>query len=70
MTIVKDIGEVPTVAQWVKNLTAAAQVAAESQVPPLTVQDPALPQLKLRFSPWPRNFHMLQVQQKKKKKKM
>ena len=39
------------------------------------VKDPALPklwhrsQLRLRFDPWPGNFHMLQVQPKKEKKK-
>ena len=27
-------------------------------------------QLQIRFDPWPRNFHMLQVQSKKKKKKL
>ena len=38
---------------------------------PQWVKDPALPQLwhglqmHLRFSPWPGNFHMLWVQQKK-----
>jgi len=38
------------------------------------VKDPALPQLKHRsqlhlgFDPWPRNFHILWVEQKKEKK--
>ena len=31
--------------------------------------DQEWPQLRLRFDPWPRNFHMLQVRPKKKKKK-
>ena len=45
---------VPTVAQWVKDL-ALRQLWCRSQ-------------LWLRFSPWPRNFHMLQGHRKKKKK--
>ena len=36
----------------------------------LAVMDPALSLLWLGFNPWPRNFHLGQVQQKKKKKKM
>ena len=57
--------------QWVKSLTAVAQVALE-----VWVQSPALhsglkdlvllqlqysSQLQLGFNLWPRNFHMLQV---------
>ena len=45
--------EIPAVAQWVKNLTAAAQVAAESQVwSPAWhsgLKDPALLQLRCRL---------------------
>ena len=33
------------------------------------VKEPLLLQQQLRFSPWPGNFCMLRVQQKKKKKK-
>ena len=33
------------------------------------VKDPLLAQLWHRFNPWPRNFHMFQMQPKKKKKK-
>ena len=58
---------VPTVVQWVTNLTAAAQVAAE-----VWVQSPAqctwlkVPallklQLRLRFNPWLGNCHRLQA---------
>ena len=60
---------VPTVAQWVKNPTAAAWVTEEVWVCPPAWrsglnQDPALPhlqhgsQLQLGFNPWPGNFHM------------
>ena len=57
--------------QWVKSLTAVAQVALE-----VWAQSPALhsglkdlvllqlqysSQLQLGFNLWPRNFHMLQV---------
>ena len=54
-------------AQWVKNLTAAAPGAAELRVHSLALQsglrDPALLQLQHRsllwlgFSSWPRNLH-------------
>ena len=47
-------------APWVKNPTAAAQLAAEAWVPSLAqcraLKDPALPQLQLGFNPWPGNF--------------
>ena len=57
-------------AQWLKNLTAAAQVPAEVQGPAQCsgLKDPVWPQLQYRsqlqlgFSPWPGNFHMPQVQ--------
>ena len=62
--------------QQVKNLTAAALVTAEVQVPSLAwssgLKDLALLQwwcrlqLQLRFSLWPRNFHMSLVAPKKK----
>ena len=55
-------------AQWVRNLTAEAQVTVELWVQSLAwcsgLKDPALPrlwyrsQLWLRFSPWHGNFHM------------
>ena len=49
-------------AQWVKNLTAAAQFTAEWQVQSLAWQsglnDLALPKPHLRFSSWPGNLHM------------
>ena len=33
------------------------------------VKDPALLPLRLRYDPWPKNFHMPSVRVKKKKKK-
>ena len=60
------ISAVPAMAQWVKDLTAVAQMAAEVQVRSLAwcsgLKVLALLQLRLRFNSWPRNFHMLQVQ--------
>ena len=68
----KKVLGVPAVVQWVKNLTAVAQVAVETQV-----QSPAQhcglkdqelqhllrrSQLQLGFDPWPRKFHLLWVQ--------
>ena len=48
-------------AQWVKNLIAAAQVPGQAQW--LNgLNDPVLPQLWLRFRVWPEIFHMPQVQ--------
>ena len=63
-------------AQWVKNLTAAAQVTAEAQVQ-LPAQcrglkDPALlqlcrrTQLQLRFNLWPGNLYAVGAAIKKK----
>ena len=51
-------------AQWVKNWTAAAQVAVEVQVQSLALlsglRDPVGYSCG-SFSPWPGNFHMLWV---------
>ena len=54
--------------QWIKNLTAAAQVIAEVQVRSLVqlsgLKDPELPQLQcesqlqLGFNPWPGNVEL------------
>ena len=70
---------VHTVAQWVKNPTVVAQVTVEmwvwSSAQHSGLKDTMLPQLccslklQLRFSPWPRNFHMLWVLPLKKKSK-
>ena len=70
---------VPSVAQWVKNLTAAAQVAVEARVRSLAWHDGLKDlvflqlqgqwQLWLRFTSWPGNFHIPWVQPFKKKKK-
>ena len=53
---------VPTVSQWVKNLTVVAWVTAEVWVWSLGwrsgVKDPVLPQLWLVFNPWPGNIHL------------
>ena len=58
---------------WVKNPTAEAQVTEEAQVPSPAqhsgLKDPALLQLRLRFNPWPGNFHMLHVQPEERKGK-
>ena len=65
-------------AQWVKNPTAAAQVATEAWVQYLDqhsgLKDPVLPQLlpmqlQLGFNLWPGNFHMLWVLPQKQKTK-
>ena len=63
---------VPALAQCVKNPNAVAQVAMEAQVQSSArgsgLKDLALPQLhprlhlRLRFNPWPGNFHVPQVQ--------
>ena len=62
----KNKTDVPAVAQWVRNPTAVTWVIAEVWVPSLALlsrlKDPALPQLQLRFDPWPRDFHMLWLQ--------
>ena len=58
--------------QWVKNPIAIAQVAAENRFNLCWAQwikDLVWLQLQLRFSPWPRNFHMPLVWPLKKKKK-
>ena len=56
----------PSVVQWVKNMTVAAQVASEAQssIPSWCsgVKDLALPQLRLKCTPWPGNFHVPWVQ--------
>ena len=68
----------PTVAEWVKNLTAVAQVTVKEQIqfqawyswlkdPSLLLQLWYRLQLWLRFNPWPRNSHMLWRSHKKKK---
>ena len=60
-------------AQWVKNPTAAGQVTEEVWVQSPAhlsgLKDPLLPQLWLRFNPWPGNFHMHQEWPFKKEKK-
>ena len=56
---------VPAMVQWVKNLTAEAQVRPLAQHRKL--KDLVLPQLwyrsqlRLGYIPWPRNFHMPRV---------
>ena len=65
-------------AQWIKNPTAAARVAAVARVPSLAQQsglkDPVLPLLQHRSQLWigfnrcPGNFHVLWVWPLKKKK--
>ena len=70
---IKENPGVPTVVQWIKNLTAVAQVAVEAWVQSLAwhsgLKEPALQQLWLGFKPWLRNFHMPWVQPFKEKKK-
>ena len=66
----------PSMVQWVKNLTTVVPVAAGVRVQSLGwcsgLKDLVLPQLwfrlqlRLRFDPWPRNFHMQRVQPLKK----
>lgn len=62
---------VPAVAQGVENSDAVARVAVEVQVPSSAqrsgLMDPVLPQLWLKFSPWPRNFQMPWTPPKEKK---
>ena len=56
---------VPTVVQWVKNLTTVAPITAEVRVQSLAqhggLKDLVLLQLWLGFDLWPRNFHILWV---------
>lgn len=63
---------VPTMVQWVKNPTAAAQVAAGARVwAPAwhcSLKDPELRQVQLRFNPWPGNLQMPRVRPLKKTK--
>lgn len=67
--VLKGTVEVPAVVQWVKILTATAWVwplawhggLKELTLPPLRNRS----QLRLRFSPWPRNFHTPWVQPNK-----
>ena len=40
--------------------------AVPDQTPAQWVKDPALPQLRLRFDPWPGTFHMPWKEEKKK----
>lgn len=60
-------------APWVKNPTAEAGIAAGARVQSLArswgFKDLGLLQLLLRFSPWHRNFYMMQVRPEKKKKR-
>ena len=48
---------IPTVAQWIKHLTAAAQVAAEVRVQSLVWHSGLKDMALFRFNPWPGNFH-------------
>ena len=54
---------VPTLAQWVKNLTAGAWVTAEVHVQTPTwhsgIKDPALPQCQHQWPLWPRLYFSL-----------
>ena len=54
--------------QWVRNLAAAARVTGEVGVPSPALRSRS--QLRGRFSPLPRNFHMLWVGRKKQKQKI
>lgn len=64
-----------SVAQWVNDPACVCGVASSIPSPAQWVKDPALTQLwhrlqmRLRFGPWPCNFHMPQVQVKKEKEK-
>ena len=67
---IKEMQGVPTVAQWVKDSTAAAQIAVEMQFhpgPTQWVKDLTLSQLwhrsqlQLGLDPWPGNLCMPQV---------
>ena len=56
---------VPIMAEWVKNPAAEAWVTAKVRVRapawPSELKDLVAPPLQFRFSPWSRNFIMLQV---------
>ena len=58
----KNNSGVPAARQWVKNPTPVARVNAEVRVPfgwHIGLKDLAV--AGLEFSPWPGNFHLLQV---------
>ena len=44
--------------QWIKDLACLCGSVGLIPGPEQQVKDPALPQLWLRFDPWPVNFHM------------
>ena len=69
--IIKPFLVVPAVAQWGGDLACLCGGTSSIPGPAQWVKDLALlwhrSQLQLRFSTWPRNFHMLWVWQKKKR---
>ena len=70
----KTIKEIPAVAQCLKDLAFLWQHGLDPW-PKQWIKCMALPQLRcrsqlwLRFNPWPGNFHIMWVHQKRKKKK-
>ena len=69
MLLEKQEEGVPAVAQLVKDPVLSLWHSESIPRPLQWLKDPVLPQLWLRFNPWPKNFHMLWMKKKKKKKK-
>ena len=66
--VVKEEVGALTMAQRVKNPTVLVPVVAELRIlSPAQCSGLKNAELWLRFSPWPRNFHMLQVQPQNKR---
>ena len=62
---INTLAGVPTLAHWVKDPACLCGIASSITRSAQQIKDLALPQLwlrlqmRLRFYPWPRNFHML-----------
>ena len=63
----REFSGVPAVEQWVNNLACLSGLAGSVPSPAQWIKDLILPQLPLRFNPWPGNFYMPHLWLKEKK---